>query len=91
MKLEVRTHEVRSSDELPGVPYFLFVIVKDNFTNALHSPTKCRILAHPFWFLAIVIPLLPEIANFSTKYHILNKVYTAEDGIPLLCPRPILI
>ena len=70
--------------------FFLFLL-KIILLMLYIPPTKCRILARPFRFLAIVIPLWPEIANFSTKYFILNKVYTAEDGIPLLCSRPILI
>ena len=32
-------------------------------------------------FITSLIPSLPEIVNFSTKYFILSKVYTDEGGI----------
>ena len=32
----------------------------------------------------VFLPLLPKITNFSTKYFILSKVYTEEDGIKQL-------
>ena len=36
----------------------------------------------------VFLPHLPEIANFSTKYFQLGKVYTAEGGIIVIpfCP-----
>ena len=37
--------------------------------------------------MMFIIPPLPDIANYSTKYLILSKVYTSESGMKIVIPR----